>query len=253
MLITSLALIIIGSAILVNGQDIDIQINSDENSILVTENISVDLIDEDNLRFFIQTGATDISISVNGNSFDYTNQGNNIYKSNLSTIDPNATTIQISYKLSKDTKQFEKDILNNLSSLEINFNDEQLFDATNLKVGNEIKLSLIEKETKTVETPVETIPVWIYLIIVVLFIVIIILFVRSPNKQKEKTKSESIGGSKELLETKKALLMTILKDIEKQYRAKKISENTYHKLKDHYKNDAVITMKNLEELKSKVK
>ena len=47
--------------------------------------------------------------------------------------------------------------------------------------------------------------------------------------------------------------MEVLKDIEKQHRAKKISDDTYHKLKDQYKQDAVETMKQLEDMSSKVK
>ena len=47
--------------------------------------------------------------------------------------------------------------------------------------------------------------------------------------------------------------MQLLKDIEKRHRAKKISDDTYHKLKDHYKNEAVETMKKMEDIKSEVK
>ena len=47
--------------------------------------------------------------------------------------------------------------------------------------------------------------------------------------------------------------MEVLKDIEKQHRAKKISDDTYNKLKDQYKQDAVEAMKQLEDIKSKVK
>jgi len=47
--------------------------------------------------------------------------------------------------------------------------------------------------------------------------------------------------------------MEILKDIEKQHRAKQISDDTYHKLKEQYKHEAVDAMKKLEDVKSKVK
>jgi len=43
--------------------------------------------------------------------------------------------------------------------------------------------------------------------------------------------------------------MSILKDIEKQHRAKQISDDTYNKLKDIYKQQAVETMKKLEDTK----
>ena len=45
----------------------------------------------------------------------------------------------------------------------------------------------------------------------------------------------------------------VLKDIEKKHRAKQISDDTYHKLRDQYKQEAVETMKQLEDKKSKIK
>ena len=43
--------------------------------------------------------------------------------------------------------------------------------------------------------------------------------------------------------------MSLLKDIEKQHRANQISDDTYHKLKDRYKQEAVEAMKKLEDMK----
>ena len=47
--------------------------------------------------------------------------------------------------------------------------------------------------------------------------------------------------------------MSLLKDIEKQHRAKKISDDTYNKIKEHYKNEAVDAMRRLEDFESEVK
>jgi hypothetical protein len=47
--------------------------------------------------------------------------------------------------------------------------------------------------------------------------------------------------------------MSLLKDLEKQHRAKKIHDDTYHKLKDHYKQQTVETMKKIEDIESKIK
>ena len=60
-----------------------------------------------------------------------------------------------------------------------------------------------------------------------------------------------VNESEELLQAKKTLLMTSLKDIEKQHRGKKISDDTYHKLKNYYKQQAVDAMKKLDEFESK--
>ena len=43
--------------------------------------------------------------------------------------------------------------------------------------------------------------------------------------------------------------MSILKDLEKQHRSKSVSDETYDKLKDEYKQQAVEVMKKIEELK----
>ena len=72
------------------------------------------------------------------------------------------------------------------------------------------------------------------------------------KKQRTKAK-KSIVESEETLNTKKALLLSLLKDIEKKHRAKGISDDTYHKLKERYKQEAVDAMKQLEDMKSKVK
>jgi len=69
---------------------------------------------------------------------------------------------------------------------------------------------------------------------------------KKPTAQKPSKSRTRIGDSEELLTTKKALLMEVLKDIEKKHRAKQISDDTYHKLRDQYKQEAVETMKQLE-------
>ena len=68
------------------------------------------------------------------------------------------------------------------------------------------------------------------------------------RKQRTKVK-KSIIESEETLTTKKALLLSVLKDIEKKHRAKEISDETYNKLKEEYKHQAVNVMKKLEDLK----
>jgi hypothetical protein len=55
--------------------------------------------------------------------------------------------------------------------------------------------------------------------------------------------------SEDTLTTKKTLLLSLLKDLEKQYRGKAISDETYNKIKDEYKQQAVDTMKKLDDLK----
>jgi hypothetical protein len=68
------------------------------------------------------------------------------------------------------------------------------------------------------------------------------------RKQRTKAK-KSIVESEETLTTKKALLLSLLKDVEKRHRSKDISDETYNKLKEEYKQQAVDVMKKLEDIK----
>jgi len=68
------------------------------------------------------------------------------------------------------------------------------------------------------------------------------------RKQRTKAK-KSIVESEETLTTKKALLLSLLKDVEKKHRSKDISDETYNKLKEEYKQQAVAVMKKLEDIK----
>ena len=68
------------------------------------------------------------------------------------------------------------------------------------------------------------------------------------RKQRTKAK-KSIVESDETLATKKALLLSVLKDIEKKHRSKDISDDTYNKLKEEYKQQAVEVMKKIDDKK----
>jgi hypothetical protein len=69
------------------------------------------------------------------------------------------------------------------------------------------------------------------------------------RRQKPRAVEKGIE-SEELLNTKKALLMSLLKDLEKQHRSKQISDDTYNKIKEQYKQQAVEAMKKIEDMKS---
>ena len=88
----------------------------------------------------------------------------------------------------------------------------------------------------------------IFLLILLLLLTIYYIF-----KKQKVTQIKNISGeSKELLSTKKLLLMSILKQLEKEYRAKKISDDTYNKLRDFYKKETVESMKKLEDVESEI-
>ena len=260
----AIILMVIGSAILVYGQDVststyDIKITMNEDSISVTESLTVGATSAETLIFWIQDGATDIEILINGSDIAYEQTlGENTYQCNVSELDITAdTSIQVTYKLDKDTDGFEKTLQYNITSISITFDEIEIYTSSNLASGNSFNVALqkpTQVQTRTETEIKENVPSWYYAILVILIILVALSFIFPSKKsktQKSTTKKQVKGSeSEELLATKKALLMEVLKDIEKKHRAKKISDDTYNKLKDQYKQDTVEAMKQLEDLKS---
>lgn len=201
-----------------------------------------------NVDIWIQDGAEDLRVSVKGETIKYNFSGSpNTYTINLSDVETNPQpTIEITYKLNKNIKDFQKELLYNTSSLKITFNDNVLCTGSKLATGSSIKLSLYQ----LTETPLS-----IYLIVGILLVIIFITVVTSYLLRRQRaTKIKKIASeSEELLNTKKGLLMDLLKELEKQHRANQISDDTYHKLKEQYKQETVEAMKHLEDIKSEVK
>ena len=181
----------------------------------------------------------------------------NTYSINISALLPlegETLTIEISYELNKDTNKFEKTLLHDISFLKITFDGTELYTGNGLTTGNTINIALQKAptaQTITETETIETIPTWIYIVIVVLIVLLLASFIRPSKKQKSPKIKETAAASEELLATKKTLLMSLLKDIEKRHRSKYISDDTYHKLKERYKEEAVEAMKQLEDMKSK--
>jgi hypothetical protein len=213
------------------------------------------------LIFWIQDGATDIDITIDGNGMEYEQTlGENTYHCNVSELDIIAdTSIQVTYKLDKDTVKFEKTLQYNTTSISITFDDIEIYTSSNLASGNSFNVALqtaTQVQIRTEEKTIYDIPIWYYAILVILIILVALSFIFPSKKSKtpiSTSKKQTTSDSEELLTTKKALLMEVLKEIEKKHRANKISDDTYHKLKNQYKQDAIEAMKKLEDNKSKVK
>jgi len=263
----ALTLIVIGSALLASGQNVativhDIQITENEDDISVTENIKVGTTSVETLAFWIQDGATEMEILIDGNSVTY-EQGidENTYNCNVSgLVISTDSEIQLNYKLDNGTDEFEKTLPYNTTTISVTYNGIDIYSSNNLASGNSFTVALqtaTQIKTEYEEKTIYEVPIWYYAILVILIILVALSFVFPSKKSKtqKSTKTKQVKGSEseELLSTKKALLMEVLKDIEKQHRAKKISDDTYNKLKDQYKQDAVETMRQLEDSKSKVK
>lgn len=202
------------------------------------------------ISFWIQNDAQEVKISVNNQNVVYEIE-DNIYSINLSELEikeNSQPTVKITYKLNKEKENYQKELIRNTSSFKVTFDENILYTSTNLISGTSINV-LLYKPTPTEETLSWYLTLGIF-ILLILLVVVTFYSIRKPKPTKVK---ERAFESEELLTTKKALLMSLLKDVEKQYRLKEISDDTYHKLKEHYKNEAVKTMKKLDDIKSKIK
>jgi len=227
-----------------------IDITNSETGLLVEENILLNNTGPytvTSIRFWIQQDIKDVKIQVveSGDLINPIITGNtrevNLTDTNYTIKPGNKLEILLSYTLSTNTKNFEKRTFYEVSILSINFNKEELYKGENVQADSYLKLRLY----KPTEAPLSiTLLIIIFAVVVILISTILLLL----RKQRKKVK-KSIVESGEILNTKKALLMSLLKDIEKQHRSKSISDDTYNKLKDEYKQQAVEAMKKLEDLK----
>jgi predicted small metal-binding protein len=198
------------------------------------------------IKFWVQNDAQSINVIVGENEeISSTPIGNNTYTCDISSLNikmDSQIQLDISYSLSKDIKNFKKTMIRNTSTLTVQFDKNNILEESDLGADTYINLQLY----KPTETPIS------WYIIISISLLIILLVVSTAylfRKQKLSKVKEIAGESEELLNTKKLLLMSILKDVEKQHRAKQISDDTYNKLKDIYKQQAVETMKKLEDIK----
>lgn len=204
-----------------------------------------------NISFSIPQDATSINILFDNSQGPTPSINNGIYTYNISSLDKyinESLLVDITYSLGKDATVFEKKIVRNTKTITVSFNDKQeIYSANDLKSGSTFSLRLY----KTTETPMN----WFTLVMILLLVALLGVFTIYMFKKQKTVKTAKSGGveSEELLSTKKTLLMELLKDIEKQHRSKKISDDTYHKLKERYKNETVDAMKKLEDMKSKIK
>ena len=226
----------------------DIVISTADNALEVAETLTIHGNSNQNysiIKFWVQSEAEKINVIVEKNGVKYNSIDNNTYFCNISLFNikmDSQIQLDISYTLSKDIKNFKKKMIRNTTTLTVQFDKNSILEESDLKVDTYLNLQLY----KPTETPIS------WYIIISISLLIILLVVSTAylfRKQKLSKVKEIAGESEELLNTKKLLLMSILKDIEKQHRAKQISDDTYNKLKDIYKQQALETMKKLEDMK----
>lgn len=249
-LLISLAMITLIPIATVYGENVEttshqIVISTEEDVISVQESLTIQGMSNetyDIIKFWVQANAENVMILANNNEI---NPIDNDYTYNLSFLNismDSALQITISYTLSKDVEQFSKTILRNTTSLSVEFDGNTIYTGQNLRSGASCTLLLY----KPTEAPLSW---YIILFILLLIIVLVVTLVYAFRKQKPRTIETGVE-SEELLDTKKALLMSLLKDLEKRHRSKHISDDTYNKIKEQYKQQAVETMKKIEDMKS---
>jgi hypothetical protein len=249
-IIVALGFLAMASEENVNSNDHQITIATNDDSLSVLELFTIqgdsnESLDE--ITVWVQDDVSDIDIIVNQLAPESITQNGSEYICNISNLgikEEDFTKIQIIYSLNKNV-DFRKKILRETNSLSVIYDQKEIFAGIDLAIGVTIKLQLYEPAEPTLDW-------YITVFIILLVILIVVLGMYAFRKQKSIKIKETAGGSEELLTTKKTLLMELLKDIEKQHRANQISDDTYHKLKQKYKQEAVEVMKQLEDMKSKV-
>jgi hypothetical protein len=174
----------------------------------------------------------------------------NIQTCNLSavnlTIAPESfLTIQVTYYLPTNEQYFEKTLLYDTTFFSVTYGDRDLFKGEYLIYGSDVNNAIRIRLYQPSEAPLS-----ITMIIIVFVVVIIVLAALLFLLKKQRSKAKkTVAESEETLTTKKTLLLSLLKDLEKQNRAQSISNETYTKIKDEYKQQAVDVMKKLDDLK----
>jgi hypothetical protein len=210
-----------------------------------TENVT-------SLRFWIQQDIQD-AVKINelqsGKDLVPLITGNirtcNLSATNLSMIPDASMTLQVTYYLPSSAQNFIQTLLYDTTFFSVTYAGKDLFQGEHLLYGSNANNAIQILLYNPTEAPLNITMIIIVFLVVVIVLAVLLLLLK---KQRSKTK-KAVSESEETLNTKKTLLLSLLKDLEKQYRAKSISDETYTKIKDEYKQHAVDVMKMLDDLK----
>lgn len=233
-----------------------ITINEGTGTFSVTESLSIlGEMDEyyETLSFWIASDHTDLEILIDGKEPNSKNlAGQNIYECNVTGLEilkNETTTVDISYNLLSTSEEIQVTLKYDTTFFSTTYKNEEILSGSSLSENSVLTIKLTEDIT-TVTKDADTTMYIVVIVLLVIILLIVIIMGKKNGKTKTSSKiTETKTGSNEYLTTKKALLMESLKEIEKKHRAKKISDDTYHKLKDRYKQEAVDVMKKLEDMK----
>jgi hypothetical protein len=244
------------SGIIINEERVEISLAA--NGLQVDETITVINNGGENatsLRFWIQQNAQDTTIIEKNSGKEFTPliTGNirtcNLSAANLTMENGKSLTIELTYFLPITEQYFVQTLLYDTTSLSVIYKDGNtalnLFQGKHLLYKSDMSNDLQIRLYKPTEAPLNiTIIVMVFVIVIIILALLLMLL----KKKRSKTK-KAVVESEETLTIKKTLLLSLLKDLEKQYRGKAISDETYNKIKDEYKQQTVDTMKKLDDLK----
>jgi hypothetical protein len=169
----------------------------------------------------------------------------NLSASNLTIVPDASLSFQLTYFLPTTEQNFVKTLLYDTTLFSVTYEDRDLFHGEHLLYGSDVNNGMQIRLYKPTEAPLN---ITVLVIVFVVVIVVLALLLFLLKRQRSKTK-KAVAESEETLVTRKTLLLSLLKDLEKQYRAQSISDETYNKIKDEYKQQAVDVMKKLDDLK----
>ncbi len=223
-------------------EDHDVEITTIDETLSIEERILLKQQDNSNITFFVPTGATDLSIIINNTNIEASKISENMYQINYSDgLDTDQIEITLTYTHSEPSP-FSKEIIYDTASFKLTFDGKSISSLNSLNSDATISISLPEEQdTKT------SLNLYTTILIALLVVLVIVTSAYGIKKRGNGVKRNRDVDSSELLTTEKALLMNVLKEIEKKHRDKKISDETYQKLKTHYKQQTVDIMSSLED------
>lgn len=225
--------------------DHKIQISTITDTFAIDEKIVLQQKDNESIDFFVPTDAIDISLIINNTDIDATKISDNLYQISNITQGLNQSQIEITltYTQPKDSPlTFSKEFVYDTASFTLIFDQKTITSVESLNEGSTLTINLPEEhDTKT------SLNLYTTILIALLVVLVIVTSAYGIKKRGNGVKRNRDVDSTELLSTEKALLMNVLKEIEKKHRDHKISDETYQKLKTHYKQQTVDIMSSLED------
>lgn len=222
----------------------EITITTIDDTYSVEEKLTI-IQDNATIQFTTPEDATDLYVIINNTEHSPTKISDQLYEINYTqglTQEQTILTISYSYPKNANNQEFKKEFIYDTETFTITFDQEQLTTSKQISKESTITVQFPEKQDTTQSLNLYT-TILIALLVVLLIVTTVYGFKKRKNGSKRKRETEST----EMLTTEKSLLMSVLKDIEKKHREHKISDETYEKLKTHYKQQTVDIMSSLED------